>query len=84
LRPECAGKSAAAVDVKTVHTTLLALLNSNWAAVADTDTWSNALDAQQALKKSDLGSSAIAGAGLVPQDGSPPIQPASAGDGPLH
>lgn len=49
-------------DAKTVHTTLLALLNSNWAAVSTTDAWAGALQAQQALKKSDLGSSAMAGA----------------------
>ncbi|MBT2533353.1 isochorismatase family protein [Arthrobacter sp. ISL-48] len=48
-------------DAKTVHTTLLTLLNSNWAAVATTDTWTNALRAHQALDKSDLGSSASAG-----------------------
>jgi nicotinamidase-related amidase len=54
-------------DAKTVHTTVLTLLNSNWAAVADTDTWTNALKTGQALAGSDLGSSAIAGSGLVPQ-----------------
>jgi hypothetical protein len=54
-------------DAKTVHTTLLTLLNSNWAAVADTDTWTNALNTRQALAGSDLGSSAIAGSELVPQ-----------------
>lgn len=54
-------------DAKTVHTTLLTLLNSNSAAVADTDTWTNALNTRQALTGSDLGSSAIAGSELVPQ-----------------
>lgn len=49
-------------DAKTVHTTLMALLNSNWAAVSTTDAWADALGAQQALTKSDLGSSAMAGA----------------------
>jgi nicotinamidase-related amidase len=49
-------------EAKTVHTTLLALLNSNWAAVSTTEAWADALEAQQALTKSDLGSSAIAGA----------------------
>jgi nicotinamidase-related amidase len=58
---------AGSADAKTVHTTLLALLNSNWAAVANTDTWTNALDTRQALPKSDLGSSAVAGSQLVPQ-----------------
>ncbi|WP_285313200.1 isochorismatase family protein [Pseudarthrobacter sp. fls2-241-R2A-168] len=54
-------------DAKTVHTTLLTLLNSNWAAVADTATWTNALNTGHALAGSDLGSSAIAGSELVPQ-----------------
>ena len=36
-------------DAKTVHTTLLTLLNSNWAAVADTAAWTEALDSRQAL-----------------------------------
>jgi nicotinamidase-related amidase len=58
---------AGSADAKTVHTTLLALLNSNWAAVADTDTWTDALAAQRALPGSDLGSSAVAGLELVPQ-----------------
>lgn len=58
---------AGTADAKTVHTTLLALLNSNWAAVADTETWASALNTRQALKRSDLGSSAVAGAQLVPQ-----------------
>lgn len=58
---------AGSADAKTVHTTLLALLNSNWAAVADTDTWTSALAANQALTGSDLGSSAVAGLDLVPQ-----------------
>ena len=49
-------------EAKTVHTTLLALLNSNWAAVSTTDAWVGALEAQQPLTKSDIGSSAIAGA----------------------
>ncbi|KRE91384.1 isochorismatase family protein [Arthrobacter sp. Soil764] len=58
---------AGSADAKTVHTTLLALLNSNWAAVADTNTWANALAAQQPLTGSDLGSSAVAGLELAPQ-----------------
>ncbi|MGF9648401.1 isochorismatase family protein [Pseudarthrobacter oxydans] len=58
---------AGSADAKTVHTTLLALLNSNWAAVANTDTWADALTAQQALTRSDLGSSAVAGLELLPQ-----------------
>ncbi|MEV7475311.1 isochorismatase family protein [Pseudarthrobacter oxydans] len=58
---------AGSADAKTVHTTLLALLNSNWAAVADTGTWTDALAANRALTGSDLGSSAVAGLELVPQ-----------------
>ncbi len=49
-------------DAKTVHTTLLALLNSNFAAVADTLAWTDAVAAGQPLPKSDLGTSAITGA----------------------
>ncbi|WP_418608157.1 cysteine hydrolase family protein [Georgenia sp. SUBG003] len=52
------------VDARTVHTTLLALLNSNFAAVADTATWSGAV-AGEALPKSDLGASAVTGAQLA-------------------
>lgn len=54
-------------DAKTVHKTLLTLLNSNWAAVADTAAWTKALDSRQPLTRSDLGSSAVAGSELVPQ-----------------
>jgi len=57
---------AGTADAKTVHTTLMALLNSNWAAVASTDAWAKALDSGKALEKSDLGSSAVAGAALHP------------------
>jgi nicotinamidase-related amidase len=49
-------------DAKTVHTTLLTLLNSNFAAVADTTTWSGAVAAGRPLPKSDLGTSAVTGA----------------------
>lgn len=49
-------------DAKTVHTTLMTVLHSNWAAVATTAAWTEALTAQQPLTGSDLGSSAIAGA----------------------
>ncbi len=49
-------------DAQTVHTTLMALLNSNWAAVSSTDAWVDALNAGNALERSDLGSSAVAGA----------------------
>ncbi|GAA1750782.1 isochorismatase family protein [Kocuria aegyptia] len=50
------------VDAETVHTTLMTLLHSNWAAVASTETWVQALNAQQPMPGSDLGSSAAAGA----------------------
>ncbi|UKA49739.1 isochorismatase family protein [Arthrobacter sp. FW305-123] len=52
---------AGTADAKTVHTTLMALLNSNWAAVASTQAWAGAVQADQPLQKSDLGSSAVAG-----------------------
>jgi len=55
---------AGSADAKTVHTTLMALLNSNWAAVAPTESWATAVESGQALEKSDLGSSAMAGAAL--------------------
>ncbi|WP_026531989.1 isochorismatase family protein [Arthrobacter sp. H41] len=54
-------------DAKTVHTTLLALLNSNWASVGTTDAWTSALNAHQALPGSDLGNSAAAGAARATQ-----------------
>ena len=53
---------AGSVDARTVHTTLLALLNSNWAAVADTDQWVQAVDAGTALEGSNLVISAVQGA----------------------
>lgn len=53
---------AGSADAKTVHTTLMSLLNSNFAAVADTATWSGAAAAGRPLPKSDLGSSAVSGA----------------------
>ena len=53
---------AGSVDARTVHTTLLALLNSNWAAVADTDQWVQAVDAGTALTGSNLVISAVQGA----------------------
>lgn len=58
---------AGSADAKTVHTTLLALLNSNWASVGTTDAWTEALTAQRALPGSDLGNSAAAGAAFATQ-----------------
>ncbi|WP_159706344.1 isochorismatase family protein [Arthrobacter sp. 18067] len=55
---------AGTADAKTVHTTLMALLNSNWAAVATTNEWAGAVASGHALQRSDLGSSAMAGAAL--------------------
>jgi hypothetical protein len=40
----------------------VALLHSNWAAVSTTEAWAAAVEAGEALAKSDLGSSAVAGA----------------------
>ncbi len=49
-------------DAKTVHTTLMALLNSNFAAVSTTDSWTSALADGVALAKGNLPSSAVLGA----------------------
>jgi nicotinamidase-related amidase len=49
-------------DAKTVHTVLMALLNSNFAAVADTATWSEAATTGRPLPEPDLGASAATGA----------------------
>jgi len=53
---------AGSVDARTVHTTLMTLLNSNWAAVGTTSDWTAALGAGEALVGSDLGTSAVVGA----------------------
>ena len=53
---------AGTVDAKTVHTTLMALLNSNWAAVTDSATWMTATASGDLLEKSNLVVSAIDGA----------------------
>jgi nicotinamidase-related amidase len=53
---------AGSADARTVHTTLMALFHSNFAAVATTDTWIQATVAGTVLPKSDLGSSAVDGA----------------------
>lgn len=50
--------AAGSVDAKTVHTTLMALLDSNFAAVATTEAWTQALTDGTALPKDDLVSSA--------------------------
>jgi nicotinamidase-related amidase len=53
---------AGSADARTVHTTLLTLLNSNLAAVAATDEWVRAVAAGEALGKGNLVESAAAGA----------------------
>ena len=47
---------------ETVHRTIKAVLNSNLAAVATTEAWTEALSGSTSLPQSDLGSSAIIGA----------------------
>jgi nicotinamidase-related amidase len=54
--------AAGSADAATVHGTLMALLHSNFAAVATTDAWVAAVAAAEPLPKDDLGSSATAGA----------------------
>lgn len=49
-------------DAETVHTTLMALLNSNFAAVGTTDDWTRALGEGAALPKDNLPGSALRGA----------------------
>ncbi|MDQ0642772.1 isochorismatase family protein [Microbacterium murale] len=53
---------AGSVDAETVHTTLMALLNSNWAAVAPAATWVEALETGTPLRKGNLPESAARGA----------------------
>ncbi len=43
--------NAGTVDAKTVHTTLMALLNSNWAAVAPTEAWAKAVESGRRWKR---------------------------------
>lgn len=52
-----AGKATA----EQVHDTLMVLLQSNFAAVATTDAWAEAVGSGQPLAKSDLGTSAMQG-----------------------
>jgi nicotinamidase-related amidase len=56
------GNEAGYVNAQTVHTTLMALMNSNFAAVAPTDTWISALLDEQGLLKDNLVTSAMSGA----------------------
>lgn len=48
-----------AIILVAVHSTLMTVLNSNFAAVAITTDWIAALESGEALPKSDLGSSAM-------------------------
>ena len=52
---------AGSVSAEQLHQTLMVLLNSNFAAVSDTDAWVEAARAGTALPKSDLGTSAMQG-----------------------
>ncbi|AXK44857.1 isochorismatase family protein [Brachybacterium saurashtrense] len=52
---------AGSASGQQVHETLMALLHSNFAAVATTEAWTKALGTSAALPKSDLGSSAVQG-----------------------
>lgn len=56
---------AGSADAKTVHTTLMALLHSNWAAVATTSVWAEALRDGGALERGNLVASAAEGAARV-------------------
>ncbi|NYD67656.1 isochorismatase family protein [Agromyces atrinae] len=58
------GNDAGYADAPTVHRTLMAVLNSNFAAVEPTATWIAALSAGHALSKDNLPTSAMAGAAL--------------------
>ena len=49
------------VSADQLHQTLLVVLHSNFAAVADTATWQDAVAQGTRLQKSDLGSSILAG-----------------------
>ncbi|WP_062205242.1 isochorismatase family protein [Demequina salsinemoris] len=52
------GNAAGAIPGRQVHETLMALLHSNWAAVADTVTWMAAVGSGEPLPKSNLVASA--------------------------
>jgi len=61
------GNDAGHVDAETVHRTLMALLDSNFAAVATTAGWTTAVSAGQPLAASNLPGSATAGAARFPR-----------------
>jgi nicotinamidase-related amidase len=58
--------AAGSVDAETVHTTLMALLHSNFAAVTTTSSWVSALESGAALERDSLPTSATAGAERFP------------------
>ncbi len=49
------------MSAEQLHQTLMVLLNSNFAAVGDTDSWIEVARAGTELPKSDLGTSAVQG-----------------------
>jgi nicotinamidase-related amidase len=59
--------AAGSVDAETVHTTLMALLHSNFAAVTTTSSWATALEAGEALERDALPTSGSAGAARFPR-----------------
>ena len=52
---------AGSVPARQLHETLMALLNSNFAAVGTTEAWTGAVEQGQPLTGSDLGTSAVQG-----------------------
>ena len=52
---------AGSVSARQVHETLMALLNSNFAAVGTTEAWTGVVEQGQPLTGSDLGTSAVQG-----------------------
>lgn len=52
---------AGQVTARQMHETLMVLLQSNFAAVAPTNDWANAVESGTALPKGDLGTSAVQG-----------------------
>ncbi len=56
--------AAGSVSAEQLHQTLMVLLHSNFAAVATTTSWTDAVEGGQALPKGDLGSSATEGRAL--------------------
>ncbi len=55
---------AGSASARQIHETLMVLLHSNWAAVADTGSWLEAVADGRPLVRSDLGTSAVQGAAV--------------------